>query len=86
MGRTPTAACGPPRRSFLGTTRYGKNHYGVEEDWDSAQDIFQGLTAQQQQGYGTTKGDSSLLFTYGLFEGNNVHFQQNIDKLSKQFS
>jgi phenylpropionate dioxygenase-like ring-hydroxylating dioxygenase large terminal subunit len=49
---------------------------GIEEDWECAEDIQQGLVAQNG-------GDDESLFSYGRYEGNNVHFLRNVEKFSK---
>eukprot|EP00980_Cylindrotheca_fusiformis_P002476 scaffold584_cov132-Cylindrotheca_fusiformis.AAC.29 len=51
---------------------------GIEEDWECAEQIQEGLNSQKNCG-----GDQ-VMFSYGRFEGNNFNFLQNVSALSNK--
>lgn len=61
---------------------------GIEEDWKCAEEIQRTLNAQRKRRTScfddNKKVESSPIFSYSTFEGNNVHFLQNVGKLSSR--
>jgi hypothetical protein len=62
----------PAHRDFESVIR------GIEEDWECAQDIQQGLL--------NGRPPDSLTFTFGRFEGNDVTFLENVGVVAQRLN
>jgi hypothetical protein len=55
---------------------------GIDEDWECAQSIQQGLLNCNNNA--DAAREEGVIFTYGCFEGNNVAFLEHVDWISKE--